>query len=190
MMKYVPSSVTTVLALLLAFVQAQDSSDLSIPCCSVPASSIPSNDRSNWCSANQNTCSELCNGNVRVNQCDSVRSFFSYHTSHTYTTILINWLLQNSLDFTCTCTSGQDVSSSLAQYQQTVPSLMCLTWYSACIAAAGSSIQAQFACTSTRDAQCGNKDVAQAVTSSVITLIASRDSGAQQSATKSGGGLR
>src|SRR4051812_920476 len=44
----------------------------------------------------------------------------------------------------------------MSKYQQTVPGLMCRTWYDQCIAASGSSDATQFQCIQARDNLCGN----------------------------------
>jgi hypothetical protein len=114
-----------------------------IQCCTVDPNSVDQNDRQSWCQANQNTCVELCGGRGQLasngNQCDS-----------------------STLKFSCKCRNGTDVSSSMSQYQQTVPGQMCLVWYSNCISASGSDATAQFECEQARDSLCGNKTVADA----------------------------
>jgi hypothetical protein len=70
--------------------------------------------------------------------------------------------MQSTLKFSCKCRNGTDVSSSMSQYQQTVPGQMCLVWYSNCISASGSDATAQFECEQARDSLCGNKTVADA----------------------------
>jgi hypothetical protein len=51
--------------------------DTPIPCCTVAASSVPEDDRQTWCTANENTCVELCGGQGKLasngNECDQVR---------------------------------------------------------------------------------------------------------------------
>ncbi|KAF2854545.1 hypothetical protein T440DRAFT_387890 [Plenodomus tracheiphilus IPT5] len=120
------------------FAAAQNNSNTPIPCCTLPATQIPAEDRSTMCNANQNTCVELCGGLGDIasngNECDDTT-------------------LENS----CKCANGTDITSSLADYQQSVAGLMCQNfWYDACISASGTDAQAQRACESTRKAECGN----------------------------------
>ncbi|KAF1943443.1 hypothetical protein EJ02DRAFT_453346 [Clathrospora elynae] len=114
-----------------------------IPCCSVAAGTVPSDQRDAWCQANQNTCVELCGGQGDIasngNSCDST-----------------------SLDFSCKCSNGTDVSSVMPQYQQSVPGQMCRFWYNACIQAAPNDAAGQFTCETARDQQCGNKTTSDA----------------------------
>ncbi|KAI8936026.1 hypothetical protein NX059_007528 [Plenodomus lindquistii] len=118
------------------FAAAQNST--VIPCCTLPATQIPADDRSSMCNANQNTCVELCGGLGDIasngNECDDTT-------------------LENS----CTCANGTDITSSLANYQQSVVGLMCQNfWFDACIGASGSNAAQQRACVTTRESECGN----------------------------------
>lgn len=64
------------------FAAAQNTSVADLPpsvpaCCSVPASQVPSDEKSSWCTASQNTCPQLCGGQGQIasggNTCDEVR---------------------------------------------------------------------------------------------------------------------
>lgn len=70
--------------------------------------------------------------------------------------------VQSTLEFSCKCRNGTDVTSVMDQYQQTVPGQMCLVWYSNCISASGTDATAQFECGQARDSLCGNKTIEQA----------------------------
>jgi hypothetical protein len=63
---------------------------------------------------------------------------------------------QTSLQYTCKCSNGTDISSAMSDYQQTVPAQMCRFWYDACINASGTSASAQRGCIEARDTRCGN----------------------------------
>lgn len=120
------------------FAAAQNNSDTPIPCCTLPATQIPEEDRATMCNANENTCVELCGGLGDIasngNECDDTT-------------------LENS----CMCANGTDITSSLANYQQSVAGLMCQNfWYDACISASGSDAAAQRRCVLTRESECGN----------------------------------
>ncbi|EUC40803.1 hypothetical protein COCMIDRAFT_107857 [Bipolaris oryzae ATCC 44560] len=129
---------------LAGLVSAQNTTfNTPIQCCSVPANSVDQDDRQSWCQANQNTCVELCGGRGSLasngNQCDS-----------------------STLQYSCKCRNGTDVTSVMDQYQQTVPGQMCLVWYSNCISASGTDATAQFECEQARSSLCGNKTIEQA----------------------------
>lgn len=137
-------SSSIVVAALAGLVAAQNSTfNTPIQCCTVDPNSVDQDDRQSWCQANQNTCVELCGGRGQLasngNQCDS-----------------------STLKFSCKCRNGTDVSSSMSQYQQTVPGQMCLVWYSNCITASGTDATAQFECEQARNNLCGNKTIEQA----------------------------
>ncbi|KAG9196624.1 hypothetical protein G6011_01745 [Alternaria panax] len=134
------SSIIVAASAFASFASAQNGTgnyDTPIPCCTVSAGSVPQDDKQTWCNANQNTCVELCGGQGSLasngNQCDS-----------------------QTLDFSCECRNGTDVSEQMDAYQQTVPGLMCRYWYDQCIAATGSDAAAQFQCNQARDNECGN----------------------------------
>ncbi|KAH8731346.1 hypothetical protein GQ44DRAFT_325133 [Phaeosphaeriaceae sp. PMI808] len=146
------------------FASAQNQTfDTPIPCCSVPVNQVnPTSLRSTWCEANQNTCVDLCGGQSKIgingNTCDS-----------------------STLSFTCKCTNGTDVSSSMRNYQQSVPGLMCRYWHGLCINATGTNAAQQFGCNQALNS-CGNlttKGGADASSSAPAT--ASRTSGGSSS---------
>jgi len=135
-MRYVALIATA--SALASFASAQNSSNTPIACCTVPASQIPAEERSSLCNANENTCVELCGGLGQIasngNTCDDTT-------------------LENS----CKCSNGTDITSGLAKYQQSVAGLMCQNfWYDACISASGSDAAQQRNCVTTRESQCGN----------------------------------
>jgi hypothetical protein len=134
-----------------------------IPCCSVSASSVPSDERSSWCEANINTCVNLCGGQAGIanngNECDDT-----------------------TLEYTCSCSNGTSFAgSTMAPYQQSVPALMCRYWYGECVNATNENLAQQFQCEQARNANCGNLTVndAGAVSSSApaTSATASRTSG-------------
>ncbi|KAF2034064.1 hypothetical protein EK21DRAFT_108478 [Setomelanomma holmii] len=60
------------------------------------------------------------------------------------------------MDWGCTCSSGLKlVEENLRQFNDTLPSQMCFTWYDQCISASGSDVSEQSACQQARDANCG-----------------------------------
>lgn len=87
-----------------------------------------------WCSAQINTCSTLCNGDVSPGPNDNCST--------------------TTLAFTCLCTSNNSVPG-LQYYTQTMPTFICEEVYKICIANGENDQAAQNACTKTRDADCG-----------------------------------
>ncbi|KAL1793094.1 hypothetical protein ACET3X_008076 [Alternaria dauci] len=162
------SSIIVAASAFASFASAQNSTgsyDTPIPCCSVDAGSVPADDKDTWCTANENTCVELCGGQGQLasngNECES-----------------------DTLEYSCQCRNGTDVSDQMGAYQQTVPGLMCRYWYDQCIAATGSDAAAQFQCNLARDNECGNLTTADATESGNSATASSSDS--SPSATSSG----
>lgn len=141
--------------------------DTAIPCCSVPANTVPQNLRSEWCAANQNTCVDLCGGPGQIasngNDCSAT-----------------------DLKYSCKCSNGTDISSALSTYQQTVPALMCFYWFGACINATGTDVTAQFRCTNARDTKCGNATTKAQASASPSGSAARTSGGSTPSATSGG----
>ncbi|KAF2134249.1 hypothetical protein P153DRAFT_307284 [Dothidotthia symphoricarpi CBS 119687] len=138
-----------------------------IACCTVAAGSVPTDQKTEWCNANQNTCVDLCGGQGSIasngNECDAT-----------------------TLDYTCKCSNGTDITDSMAIYQQTVPAQMCFYWYGVCIQATGTNAAQQFQCNEARDNECGNLTIGEDASSSSsasASSTASRTSGAVSSAT-------
>lgn len=54
-----------------------------IPCCAVPTTQVPQDQRTDWCSAQQNTCVDLCGGQGNIgsngNTCDGVCITMSWY---------------------------------------------------------------------------------------------------------------
>jgi cobalamin biosynthesis Mg chelatase CobN len=75
----------------------------------------------------------------------------------------------------------------MSAYQQTVPGLMCRTWYGQCIAASGEDAAQQFACNQARDTQCGNLTTSDATDAgNGVAPSGSSSSGSSSSPTSSG----
>ncbi|KAF2645805.1 hypothetical protein P280DRAFT_465556 [Massarina eburnea CBS 473.64] len=139
------------------------------PCCTVSASAVPTDQKSAWCRAAQNTCPEICGGQGQIasggNECSS-----------------------DTLTHTCECRNGTKPDMSL--YQQSVEGQMCRFWYSGCINATNQDATLQFNCDQTRNEMCGNK-TSEASTSSSTTSgsgnsVTSRTSSGGSSATGTG----
>jgi hypothetical protein len=76
----------------------------------------------------------------------------------------------------------------MSAYQQTVPGLMCRTWYGQCIQASGTDAAAQYACNQARDTQCGNLTTSDATNAGngISPSGTASGSGSSASATTSG----
>ncbi|KAF1360159.1 hypothetical protein EJ07DRAFT_117042 [Lizonia empirigonia] len=137
------SSLIVAVSALAGFAAAQNNT--VIPCCTVSVSSVPESDRQDWCNAQENTCVDLCGGQGDIasngNTCDAT-----------------------TLDYTCKCSNGTDISSSMSTYQQTVPAQMCYYWFNTCINATigangeGNAAE-QYNCEQARDSKCGNTTI-------------------------------
>ncbi|KAF2710522.1 hypothetical protein K504DRAFT_378126 [Pleomassaria siparia CBS 279.74] len=153
------TTVLVAVAAISGFASAQNST--AIPCCSVPASSVPQAQRTAWCQAERNTCPEVCGGLGKVasngNTCDDT-----------------------TLNYTCTC--SDKTSPNMTKYQQSVPAQMCFYWYGQCVVAAGQDALQQFQCQQARDAQCGN------LTSKGTAASSSASPSGTAAATSGGGG--
>jgi hypothetical protein len=72
------STLVVAASALVGFASAQSNTTFNtpIPCCTVPATSVPSDERSTWCQANVNTCVDLCGGQANIasngNDCSDV----------------------------------------------------------------------------------------------------------------------
>ncbi|KAL6709781.1 hypothetical protein ACN47E_001210 [Coniothyrium glycines] len=132
------SSLIVAASAFASFAAAQNATT-PIECCTIPATQITADNRTAMCDANENTCVELCGGLGDIasngNQCDDT-----------------------TLEFSCRCSNGTDISSTLNNYQQSVQGQMCnVYWFNACIAASGNSAASQRSCIETRAARCGNE---------------------------------
>jgi len=119
------------------------------PCCTVDSNRVPQNLKDEWCTAERNTCPEICGGIGNVtpsnNSCD-----------------------QSTLKFTCQCKNGTQPDMTL--YAQSVPGLMCRFWFDLCNDGNVGNQQAQYECKSERDSKCGNLTTnGAAVTSSAAS---------------------
>ncbi|OAA65434.1 hypothetical protein SPI_02221 [Niveomyces insectorum RCEF 264] len=91
---------------------------------------VPLSTRANWCVAEGNTCSTLCDGNPTANSCDP-----------------------NTLNFTCSCQNNS--APGLQYYLQTMPTFICNEAYQECIEANVGSATGQSNCTTSIKDMCG-----------------------------------
>ncbi|ATZ54808.1 hypothetical protein BCIN_11g01400 [Botrytis cinerea B05.10] len=142
---------------IVALVAAQSSNDTIDP------NSVDAVMRSQWCTAEINTCGTLCSGAIDANTCDT-----------------------SSLNYTCTCSSNGS-TPGLQYYKQTMPTYICETIYANCIAAGENDAAAQKLCKETEAKNCGQLDpdkfTAPATTSASSTASATATSTSAASAT-------
>ncbi|CAK7202721.1 hypothetical protein SEUCBS139899_005448 [Sporothrix eucalyptigena] len=132
----------------------------------IDISSVPLTTRSNWCTAQSNTCSTLCDNDPTANSCDP-----------------------NTLDYSCLCQNGS--APGLQYYTQTMPTFICQEAYSECNAEYAGNAQAQANCTTSIEDQCGTLDpanytAAAATTSSKTSAATGKSTGTASAATASG----
>nr|POE63562.1 hypothetical protein CFP56_04465 [Quercus suber] len=109
----------------LVSVQAQQVSNYSLTGnISVVPSSVPLNQRQDWCTAQMHSCPQICGGEgAYPNNCDA-----------------------NTLDYQCVCTSG--ISPNISDYDQTIPSFVCMQWIADCTLANVGNQNGQAGCQS------------------------------------------
>ncbi|KAL5121845.1 hypothetical protein ACEQ8H_000060 [Pleosporales sp. CAS-2024a] len=156
------SSLVAASALALASAQsANQTFNTPIPCCSVSAGIVPSDQRSAWCEANINTCVDICGGQGNIasngNTCDDT-----------------------TLQFTCQCSNGTNAATAIAAYEQSVPAQMCEYWYGACVNATDQRLAQQYECEKAKNATCGTRKTSG-------SSSGSSSSSASPSATRTGG---
>ncbi|KAJ5458239.1 hypothetical protein N7475_009627 [Penicillium sp. IBT 31633x] len=108
---------------------------------------VDSAERSSWCSAQRNTCPDICQKGTKLNSCDPT-----------------------TLKFTCLC--SDDSTPDVSPYKQTVPFYVCEAAYGQCINSHPNDAEGQRACK--KNADCGSKNAsAESTTSSTTTTTAS-----------------
>ncbi|PYH96978.1 hypothetical protein BO71DRAFT_396544 [Aspergillus ellipticus CBS 707.79] len=105
-------------------------------------SAISTSTRSSWCTAERNSCPEICGGVAISNSCDA-----------------------STLDFSCVCSNGS--TADVALYTQTIPFYVCEATYAQCIEASP-SLDEQEECKAEETKNCGTLN-ASAVTSGSST---------------------
>ncbi|KAL2132300.1 hypothetical protein VTI74DRAFT_3963 [Chaetomium olivicolor] len=93
--------------------------------------------RADWCNAEYNTCRVLCANNPTENDCNA-----------------------DTLKYVCTCQNGS--APGLQYYTQTMPTFICETAFSNCIAANTGSSKAQDECKANIKSKCGTLDPTKA----------------------------
>ncbi|ORY16257.1 hypothetical protein BCR34DRAFT_597811 [Clohesyomyces aquaticus] len=105
------------------------------PCCTLDAGTINQANRTNYCTAQRQTCPAICGGQ-----------------GHTKAGNDGNFCDITTLKFSCICQDGK--TPNMSDYQQSVPGLMCREWFDRCIIASGDNLDEQIAC---KAVTCGNK---------------------------------
>ncbi|KAF2141770.1 uncharacterized protein K452DRAFT_308836 [Aplosporella prunicola CBS 121167] len=133
---------------------AQTSTGSASPQTTVPASSVPDATRATWCRTQQQTCPQLCGGDMVSNTCNS-----------------------ETLEYNCTCNNVPKLNVS--DFQQTLPSLECEFAKAQCVTDHPDDADGQKVCQSVT---CGNKKVSsQAQASSSSAAASSTTSGSSSS---------
>ncbi|KAK1996201.1 hypothetical protein LX36DRAFT_126923 [Colletotrichum falcatum] len=96
----------------------------------INVAAITVNQKANWCVAERNTCTALCQPIPTTNDCDS-----------------------NTLEYSCICRNGS--APGLEYYEQTMPTFICNKAFEDCIAANVGNKNGQDNCTTSIKSQCG-----------------------------------
>ncbi|KUM61073.1 hypothetical protein ACN42_g6053 [Penicillium freii] len=100
-------------------------------------------DLSSYCSAQRNTCPEICNQGTKLNSCDPT-----------------------TLKFGCVCNDGS--IPDVTPYSQTVPFFVCQETYIQCINSHPNDAEGQRACKKAAD--CGSKNASAVTTTASSTM--------------------
>ncbi|CDM30912.1 hypothetical protein DTO013E5_440 [Penicillium roqueforti] len=101
---------------------------------------VDSGTLSSWCSAQRNTCPDLCSSGTKLNSCDPT-----------------------TLKFSCVCSDGS--TPNVTSYIQTVPFYVCQATYGQCINSHPNDAEGQRACKQA-SADCGSKNASAVTTTS------------------------
>ncbi|KAJ5617127.1 hypothetical protein N7537_002241 [Penicillium hordei] len=118
---------------------------------------VDSANLNSYCSAQRNTCPQICQQGTKLNSCDPT-----------------------TLKFSCVCSDGS--TPDVTPYSQTVPFFVCQETYVQCIASHPNDADGQRACKKAAD--CGSKN-ASAVTTTASTSTMSSTTLALATATES-----
>ncbi|KGO61709.1 hypothetical protein PEX2_016140 [Penicillium expansum] len=118
---------------------------------------VSSSQLSDYCSAQRNTCPEICQQGTKLNSCDP-----------------------STLKFSCVCSDGS--TPDVTPYAQTVPFFVCQDTYIQCVNSHPNDAEGQRACK--KAATCGSKN-ASAVTTTASTTTMSSTTLALATATES-----
>ncbi|OJJ42983.1 hypothetical protein ASPZODRAFT_136856 [Penicilliopsis zonata CBS 506.65] len=103
-------------------------------------------ERSQWCTAERNSCPLICGGVADENTCDAT-----------------------TLAFTCVCSNGSE--ADVALYEQTVPFYVCQATYAQCIEENPNNLDAQESCKANET--CGTLNASAVSTTSTAASTAS-----------------
>ncbi|GKZ20124.1 hypothetical protein AbraIFM66951_003300 [Aspergillus brasiliensis] len=147
------------LVLMSLAVAATASSNYTLPS-NFNISAISLSERNSWCTAERNSCPEICGGVATSNSCDS-----------------------STLDFSCVCSNGS--TADVAEYTQTIPFFVCEATYAQCIEES-STLDEQEQCQETRDNDCGTLNASATTTTSSTTTSATSLTTSTSSSSSSG----
>ncbi|PWY69587.1 hypothetical protein BO70DRAFT_365862 [Aspergillus heteromorphus CBS 117.55] len=109
-------------------------------------SAISYSTRSSWCTAERNSCPEICGGVATSNSCDA-----------------------STLDFSCVCSNGS--TADVALYTQTIPFYVCQATYAQCIEASP-TLDEQEECKAEETKNCGTLNASAVASGSSTTTSA------------------
>ncbi|KAJ5178081.1 uncharacterized protein N7500_000780 [Penicillium coprophilum] len=119
---------------------------------------VESGERSSWCSAQRNTCPDICQKGTKLNSCDA-----------------------STLKFTCVCSDGS--VPDVTPYQQTVPFYVCQATYGQCVVSHPDDAEGQRACK--KAAVCGSKNASETTTTASSSSTMASTTVAMATATES-----
>ncbi|CAG8040186.1 unnamed protein product [Penicillium olsonii] len=157
------SSIVAISALATAALGANSTYSYTFPA-GWDIAQVEKGDLSAWCSAQRNTCPEICKG-TKLNSCDPA-----------------------TLKFSCVC--SDDSTPDVSEYIQTVPFYVCQDAYGQCIRSHPDDAEGQRACKKAMN--CGTKNASESSTTSSsasasasTTLAVSTSTDSSASATSS-----
>ncbi|KGO77520.1 hypothetical protein PITC_037640 [Penicillium italicum] len=103
---------------------------------------VSSSQLSDYCSAQRNTCPQICQQGTKLNACDP-----------------------STLKFSCVCSDG--TTPDVTPYAQTVPFFVCQDTYIQCVASHPNDAEGQRACK--KAAVCGSKNASEVTTTSTAS---------------------
>ncbi|ATY62931.1 hypothetical protein CCM_07013 [Cordyceps militaris CM01] len=124
---------------------------------------VTAQERAQWCSAETNSCSQLCNNNDSTNTCSPT-----------------------TLDYSCICSSNNS-APGLEFYAQTMPTSICLKLFDLCNSQNVGNARNQEACKTNIMSHCGTQDPTKATTGSSSSASGSSTSASPQATSQTGG---
>ncbi|OAA64884.1 hypothetical protein ISF_04294 [Cordyceps fumosorosea ARSEF 2679] len=124
---------------------------------------VPAQDRGQWCNAETNTCSQLCNNDASTNDCSAT-----------------------TLQYKCLCSSNSS-TPGLEYYSQTMPTFICLKLFDQCTSQNVGNANNQKLCKSNIMSHCGTLDPTKVSTGGSSSASGSATSASPQATSQTGG---